>query len=307
MNTASMPKVIENRTPLSEFRRAAAKALRQSKQNEMEATDPPVEFYLISNLIINGNPKSTLEQILQAQADKQIESTTSSELDTATPPTSATPLETVASESPSDPIPVPETVASEPLPVSQKVTPMPNPIPQKVNRESSSPTVGTAAAQPFLIGETVNPILNPNPSLMPKMIDTKPPPSSQPYIFKKENMLPPLPPNYYLNGRKQARRQELYPSRQRVRVATAAAAAATATVAAQVRQNALDALAYKHAAFLRLAEKENPASDQKRVMRNRNLLSSALNIIREMDAAYLEILCYAIHDQVTSNESSSSN
>ncbi|KAM8719606.1 hypothetical protein ACLKA7_005786 [Drosophila subpalustris] len=287
MNTASMPKVIENRTPLSEFRRAAAKALRQSKQNEMEATDPPVEFYLISNLIINGNPKSTLEQILQAQADKQIESTTSSELDT------------VASESPSDPIPVPETVASEPLPVAPKVTPMPNPIPQTVNRESSSPTVGTA-------GKTVNPILNPNPSPMPKMIDTKSPSSSQPYIFKKENMLPPLPPNYYLNGRKLARRPELYPSRQRVRVATAAAAAATATVAAQVRQNALDALAYKHAAFLRLAEKENPASDQKRVMRNRNLLSSALNIIREMDAAYLEILCYAIHDQVTSNESSSS-
>ncbi|KAH8386493.1 hypothetical protein KR093_000818 [Drosophila rubida] len=94
--------------------------------------------------------------------------------------------------------------------------------------------------------------------------------------------------------------------RQSARAATVAAAAGAAAVAAQVRREALDAIARKqhHPRSKEEAPpaNENPHHDQRRGIRNVNLLSSALSIIREMDPAYLEKLCYAIHDQLSKAE-----
>lgn len=99
---------------------------------------------------------------------------------------------------------------------------------------------------------------------------------------------------------------------QQVRVATAAAAAAASTVVAQMRKDAIDAVARKQAPYMRMAglastrsssSKPKPKeTDQRRLIRNSNLLSSALSIIREMDPAFLETLCYAIHDQATKED-----
>ncbi|TDG41416.1 hypothetical protein AWZ03_012154 [Drosophila navojoa] len=99
---------------------------------------------------------------------------------------------------------------------------------------------------------------------------------------------------------------------QQARAATAAAAAAASTVVAQIRKDALDAVARQQAPYMRMAthasnrpssSRSNPKdSDQRRLIRNSNLLSSALSIIREMDPAFLETLCYAIHDQVTKED-----
>ncbi|XP_017870572.1 PREDICTED: uncharacterized protein LOC108618882 [Drosophila arizonae] len=99
---------------------------------------------------------------------------------------------------------------------------------------------------------------------------------------------------------------------QQARVATAAAAAAASTVVAQIRKDAIDAVARQQAPYMRMAalastrpNSSNPnpkESDQRRLIRNSNLLSSALSIIREMDPAFLETLCYAIHDQVSKED-----
>ncbi|XP_023165597.1 uncharacterized protein LOC111595813 isoform X2 [Drosophila hydei] len=105
-------------------------------------------------------------------------------------------------------------------------------------------------------------------------------------------------------------------AQQRVRVATAAAAAAASTVVAQIRKDAIDAVAHQQAPYMRMAAIANARSkssnksresDQRRVIRNSNLLSSALSIIREMDPAFLETLCYAIHDQVTKDDAPESD
>ncbi|XP_034478933.1 mucin-2-like [Drosophila innubila] len=276
-----MPK--NNITPLSEFRRAAYRALRESNKNKMDLKDPQVEFYLLTNLVTHGCPKSTLDQILQTQANKPIDST-STEIVTATPATR---------KSVTFKLPVPETVTPRPAPIPETVTPRPSPVPETVTPDPTQ-IVDSVAAEPMLIWETVT--LCPTPSPMPRTVNLKMPTISQPYNTKETNN-----PAYYSNRMPPVswpRRLELFPSRQRSRVATAAAAAATASIAAQVRQDALDALAHKRAPLLRLAAKDIQ-NDQQRVKRNKNLLSSALSIIREMDPAYLEILCYAIHDQVT--------
>ncbi|KAH8276654.1 hypothetical protein KR044_007157 [Drosophila immigrans] len=102
--------------------------------------------------------------------------------------------------------------------------------------------------------------------------------------------------------------------RQNSRAATIAAAAGAAAVAAQVRRDAFDAITRKQQQQQqqqyhqpRIGEATSvgtnkPHCDQRRSIRNVNLLSSALSIIREMDPAYLEKLCYAIHDQVSKQE-----
>ncbi|XP_064538965.1 uncharacterized protein LOC135428791 [Drosophila montana] len=139
-----------------------------------------------------------------------------------------------------------------------------------------------------------------------------------------DQTLPRRPKDDYMNQRRpkdgddlQHRRQvkQMHEhAHQHVRVATAAAAAAAATVVAQLRKDAIDAVARQQAPYMRMAalssarsnSSNGPQSDQRRVIRNSNLLSSALSIIREMDPAFLETLCYAIHDQVTKDDPSES-
>ncbi|KRF80809.1 uncharacterized protein [Drosophila virilis] len=164
------------------------------------------------------------------------------------------------------------------------------------------------------------------PSLLPEQTKQRrrSPDSMQQRQFQDEHVHQRRPKDDYINQRRPKDSDDLQHRRQvkqmhehahqHVRVATAAAAAAAATVVAQLRKDAIDAVARQQAPYMRMAalssarsnSSNGSTSDQRRVIRNSNLLSSALSIIREMDPAFLETLCYAIHDQVTKDDPSES-
>ncbi|XP_060663847.1 uncharacterized protein LOC132796621 [Drosophila nasuta] len=90
--------------------------------------------------------------------------------------------------------------------------------------------------------------------------------------------------------------------RQQSRTAKVAAAAGAAAAAAHVRRGALDVIIdrkQQQTPRSQAAVNSDRHLDEQRGIRNINLLSSALHIIREMDPDYVEKLCYAIHDHMS--------